>query len=318
MKNLRVILSLSRSRAFSRRAAGLQSSRRLRSNCAMRHPDLDSFLRRAAGVLRPGPVALVFVEDRVEVESTLQHHLDLGFACVIVFGRDLGELPEGVIGVTLDVHAEGAVPAAVNRVIDRAAGSWLFWCYNAEYLVYPFAATRKVRELLAFNAEERREAMQTLVLDLYADDPDRAELGVARDDAWFDGTGYYARERVLEGADGEDLTVTDIFGGLRWRFEEHVPFESRQLARTGIFRARKGLKLCADNRLNDPVLNTASCRWHRNLTAVIASFRAAKALRVNPGPRTAIGRFRAPQSVRFDWTVAQLMNLGFMEPGQWF
>jgi hypothetical protein len=41
-------------------------------------------------------------------------------------------------------------------------------------------------------------------------------------------------------------------------------------------------------------------------------------LRTNPGSRHAIPTFRWPNSVRFDWTSQQLMDLGLMEPGQWF
>jgi hypothetical protein len=283
----------------------------------MRHPGLDSFLARAAGVLRPGPVALVFVEDLVEVESTLIHHKRMGFRTVVAFGEGLGELPEGVHGVAMDVHAPGAVADAVSRVIERAEGAWLYWCYNAEYLFHPFAASRDVVEMLGFHASERREAMRTMVVDLYVADLERADLGVARDDAWFDGTGYYARGTLVAGAEGEER-LEDVFGGLRWRFEEHVPARSRRLDRTGLFRARKGLRLMPDGRLNEPGLNTAACPWHRNLTAAIASFRAAKALRINPAPRAAIESFLAPQSVRFEWSDRQLMDLGFMEPGQWF
>ena len=73
-----------------------------------------------------------------------------------------------------------------------------------------------------------------------------------------------------------------------------------------------------DFTLNDEEMNTYSCRWHHNLTAAVCSFRTAKALRTNPGSRHAIPTFRWPNSVRFDWTSQQLMDLGLMEPGQWF
>ena len=54
------------------------------------------------------------------------------------------------------------------------------------------------------------------------------------------------------------------------------------------------------------------------LTAAIASFRAAKALATNPGSREAIGSFRWRNSEPFQWKAQQLMDLGLMEPGQWF
>ena len=43
------------------------------------HPSLDAFLSTSQAVLAKGPVALVFVEDEVETETTLRHHLTLGF-----------------------------------------------------------------------------------------------------------------------------------------------------------------------------------------------------------------------------------------------
>ena len=64
--------------------------------------------------------------------------------------------------------------------------------------------------------------------------------------------------------------------------------------------------------------NTYACPWHNNLTAAVCSFRTAKALRTNPGSRRAIRSFHWHNSVRFSWQSQQLMDLGLMEPGQWF
>ena len=44
----------------------------------------------------------------------------------------------------------------------------------------------------------------------------------------------------------------------------------------------------------------------------------AKALRTNPGSRDDISDFRWHKSERFNWSSMQLMELGLMEPGQWF
>ncbi|NCU20168.1 hypothetical protein EOM89_05410, partial [Candidatus Falkowbacteria bacterium] len=63
---------------------------------------------------------------------------------------------------------------------------------------------------------------------------------------------------------------------------------------------------------------TYSCPWHHNLTAAVVSFRVAKALKANPGSSHAIASFRWAGSQRFDWQSQQLMDLGLMEPGQWF
>ena len=58
--------------------------------------------------------------------------------------------------------------------------------------------------------------------------------------------------------------------------------------------------------------------WHNNLTAAIVSFRTAKALRTNPASRFDIDTFRWHNSTEFEWHSQQLLELGLMEPGQWF
>ena len=103
-----------------------------------------------------------------------------------------------------------------------------------------------------------------------------------------------------------------------WRFEEHVAPARRRIDRIALFRAAPGLHLEADHRFGIPEYNTYACPWHNNLTAAIASFRAAKALATNPGSREAVGSFQWRNSERFQWNAQQLMDLGLMEPGQWF
>jgi hypothetical protein len=83
------------------------------------------------------------------------------------------DLADRIHQIDHDVYAEAALPEAVNRIAEAAAGSWVYYCYNAEYLFFPFCETRTVRDLLSFHAEERREAMLTYVIDLYAGDLNR-------------------------------------------------------------------------------------------------------------------------------------------------
>ena len=92
----------------------------------------------------------------------------------------------------------------------------------------------------------------------------------------------------------------------------------RRIDRVALFQSLRGLKFQPDFTFNRPEFNTISCPWHHNLTASVCSFRAAKALRHNPGSRHAISSFRWPGSEQFKWHSQQLMDLGFMEPGQWF
>jgi hypothetical protein len=289
----------------------------------MDHDSIDAFLSTAATTLAKGPNALVFVEDPVAVSATLAHALELGFAAVVAFCRP--ELPlapqfgQRVHRVIYDVHGDDAVPRAVNRVIDAAPGAWFHYCYNSEFLFFPFCESRTIRDLVTFHAEERRDAILTYVVDLYAGDLARHPDAVSLQDAMLDRSGYYALGRPDPARHGHPKErQLDFFGGLRWRFEEHIPPARRRIDRIGIFRAQPGLRLRGDHTFSVEEYNTYACPWHNNLTAAICSFRAAKALRTNPGSRDAIGSFRWHNSVPFQWHSQQLLDFGLMEPGQWF
>jgi hypothetical protein len=289
----------------------------------MRHGSLTAFLKRSSGVTRRGPVAVVMAEDAVEVASTLRHLRNAGFRELLLLAHpDLVLAPdvgEGFHRIDHDVFAEGALVHAVNRLIAAAPDTWFHYCHNAEYLFYPFRESRSVRDLIAFQAEERRDAVRSVVIDLYAADLARHPEAVSLEEAMFDRTGYYALDRADEGSPGQQKArQVDVFGGLRWRFEEHVPPARRRIDRVALFRARKGLELRPDHRFNDEDYNTYACAWHHSVTAALCSFRAAKALKANPGSGDAIRTFRWPGSEPFRWHSQQLMDLGMMEPGQWF
>jgi hypothetical protein len=289
----------------------------------MRHSSLASFLDRQQGNPGAGPLSLVLAEDDVELESTLAHQLKSGFRRVVLLAPEGVSIPveleDKIHVVRHDVFAEGALVGAVNLTVDALPGTWLHYCHNAEYLFFPFCESRTVGEMLAFHAEERREAMLTYVVDLYASDLGGAPNAVSLDDAWLDRSGYYAlaRNDPANGWQPKDRQL-DFFGGLRWRFEEHIPFGKRRIDRISLFKAKPGVTLLPDFTLSDQEMNTYSCQWHHNLTAAVCSFRTAKALRTNPGSRHAIPTFRWPNSVKFEWHSRQLMDLGLMEPGQWF
>ncbi|TCO72083.1 hypothetical protein [Rhodovulum euryhalinum] len=288
-----------------------------------RYKGLDDFLKRGRTALAEGPVALIFVEDLTEVDSTIRHHAGLGFRAIILFAPDALELSPDLAArvhrVSLDIWADNAVPTAINRVIAAAPGLWLYYCYNAEYLFYPFCETRTVGEMLAFHAEERRDAMLTYVIDLYAGDLDRFPDAVSRETAMIDRSGYYALARPDPANHGHPKErQLDFHGGLRWRFEEHVPMTRRRIDRIGLFRAKPGLHLLDGHLFDDAEYNTYACPWHHNLTAAICSFRTAKALKTNAGSTFEIPDFRWRGSVPFEWNSQQLLDLGLMEPGQWF
>ena len=173
--------------------------------------------------------------------------------------------------------------------------------------------------MLAFQTEERRDAMLAYVIDLYSDDLDEHPHAVSLDNAFLDKSGYYALARPDPGNDGHPKErQLDFFGGLRWRYEEHVPAARRKIDRIPLFRAKKGLRVRDDHTFNDEEYNTYSCPWHHNITGAICSFRTAKALKTNPGSRYDIASFKWHNSAPFEWHSRQLLDLGLMEPGQWF
>jgi hypothetical protein len=105
---------------------------------------------------------------------------------------------------------------------------------------------------------------------------------------------------------------------LRWRFEEHVPAVRRKIDRISLFKSKPDLQILPDFTFNDEEYNTYACEWHNNLTAAVCSFRTAKALKRNPGSKYDIDTFEWHNSVPFEWHSRQLLDLGLMEPGQWF
>ncbi|MEP2027384.1 MAG: hypothetical protein ABJI96_01600 [Paracoccaceae bacterium] len=289
----------------------------------MNYPSLQDFLANGKQALVSGPVAIVLIEDDVEIATTLRHHLDAGFKHILALMQDRFVLPDhlakSVHRITYDTLADAAMENAVNQIIAAAPGTWLYYCFNAEYLFYPFCETRTVSEMLAFHAEERRDAMLTYVIDLYAPDLGSHPNAVTLNDAHLDRSGYYALKRDGRSSDGlhKDRQLS-FYGGLRWRFEEHIPLAGRKIDRVALFKAKPGLKLRSDHTFNDDEYNTYACPWHNNLTSTICSFRVAKALKRNPGSKFAIDSFYWHNSTRFEWNSKQLLDLGLMEPGQWF
>ncbi len=290
---------------------------------AMQFDGLREFLNADAAGQMKGPIAIILSEDGVELLSTLQHHLKLGFKTVLTLGEASIDLPmelaDRIIQITYDVFQEAALQQAVNPIIEKVPGQWIYTCYNAEYLFFPFCETRSIGEMLAFHTEERRDAMLTYTIDLYASDLAEHRNAVTLQDPLMDRTGYYAlaRKDAAAGWAPKDRQL-DFFGGLRWRFEEHVPFERRKIDRISLFRAKPGLRLLAGHVFNDEEYNTYACPWHHNLTAAVCSFRTAKALKSNPGSADTIQTFEWHNSTRFEWHSQQLMDLGLIEPGQWF
>lgn len=288
----------------------------------MKHyPSLPALVADSKRTPLKGPVALILVEDDIEIARTITHHHKAGFAQLIVFCSAQTVLPEEatetLIRVDFDVSADNALQVITNAMIEALPDQWLYYCYNTEYVFYPFCEHRNVVEMLDFMREERRKTVMCYMVDLYAQDLSVHPNGVDHQSAYFDKSGYYALAR--QDVDGETLErQINVFGGLRWRFEEHIPKSRQRTDRISFFRAQPGLQMLADRSFNMAEYNTFSCPWHNNLSAAICSFRTAKALRRNPGSRAVISTFHWPQSEKFSWQSQQLLDLGLMEPGQWF
>ena len=287
----------------------------------MTFSSLPEFLTKGRAVLAKGPIALILMEDAIEVDSTLRHHLDAGFRQVVAIGAPQIAVADDIAPRIVRVHHDALAPdtleTAVNGVIDAAPGQWIFYAYNAEYLFFPFCETRTVGEMLAFSMEERRDSLLTYVVDLYAGDLAAHPDAVSMEDAHLDKSGYYALARK-DKTNALAERQLDFYGGLRWRFEEHIPQPRRRIDRISLFRARPGLRLRDDHTFNVAEYNTYACPWHNSLTAALCSFRTAKALRRNPGSAPHIRTFRWHNSAPFQWHSQQLLDLGLMEPGQWF
>ncbi len=227
------------------------------------------------------------------------------------------ELPPHVHHITFDARAADAHVTVVNRIMPVAAKTWMYYCYNAEYLFFPFLEERRIGEMLAFHTEERRDAVLTYVVDLYAGDLTQNENAVSLENAYLDKSGYYALARKDRDDNFRERQL-DFFGGLRWRHEEHIPASRRRIDRISIFRAKPGLELRSDHTFNDEEYNTYACPWHHSITVALCSFRTAKALKRNPVSRAEISSFTWYNSAPFEWQSQQLLDLGLMEPGQWF
>jgi len=61
-------------------------------------PTLKDFLAAPGTALSKGPLAMVFAEDETEIDSTLRHHLDLGFRSVLFFAPDSFAAAPDVMG----------------------------------------------------------------------------------------------------------------------------------------------------------------------------------------------------------------------------
>ncbi|MEM6467136.1 MAG: hypothetical protein AAF679_11620 [Pseudomonadota bacterium] len=185
--------------------------------------------------------------------------------------------------------------------------------FQCEFLCFPFQESRSLLDFIAFMEEERRTAVYSMILDLYAANP---QLELSWENAAFDRLGYYS-EPVFEEGEVQERQAA-LYGGVRWRLEDHIPWEDRRLDRISLFQSIPGRTVTPELRLSDAEGNTRACPWHHNATVALASFRSALSLARNPQSAARAKDLTCPVSLPFEGTSQQLMTHGFLEPGQWF
>ncbi len=298
--------------------------------------DLQGLTEAIARAPGTDPVAIIAAEDGVWLAETVAHHLGLGFAEVIVvcppylepdcaaLAATLGETGARLRRVAFDTRACPGGAAGAERVLTEAAlrartGRWVYLGVNAEFLFFPFCELRRIGDLTGFVTEERRDAVAGTIVDIFP--AKMADVPPPSPEArplWFDALGYVEVPRRDPAAGwAPRARESEIFGGLRRRFEHHIPHARRNIARTPLFRALPGVGLDSEGRFSLAEMNTRHCAWHRNPTVAIASLRAVKALRANPDSRAALSGLMWPGVQGFDWSSRTLIEAGMMEPGQW-
>ena len=263
--------------------------------------------------LKPGPVAMIRLEDDIEIHSTIDHLKSLQFPNIVLLETSPRRY-ENAHSIKADPKMD--LPSILNASMDQLSGRWVHACHNTEYLFFPFCEGRSIWDAAQFVQEERRDAVFTSVIDLYPDAFDRADPAFDVNAAYFDRAGYYSRDRYV-GPEKQERQI-EIFGGLKWRYAEHVEWERQRIDRPAFFRAKAGLRLDERSRFSDQEMNTLSCPWHHSMTFALASFRVAKSLINTSESDYSIDSFMWSHSQKFEWRSPQLMELGLMEPGQWF
>ena len=88
----------------------------------MRYATLDQFLKASPKALSKGPIAMILAEDLVEIDSTIRHHLALGFAKMILLAPASYQAPpvlaDQIVQIDHDFGQDNATQRAVNAIND--------------------------------------------------------------------------------------------------------------------------------------------------------------------------------------------------------
>ena len=273
--------------------------------------DTVSAFAKTRPKLPGGVVAVLLCETRMQVAATARRLEAQGASVILAIGQVTGmeDVSIPVIQIAERPTQRGAW-GMLNALIDALSDRWLLWLWNGEFFVFPYAETRTLRDLTDFLSDERRKMIFTYALDLYAHDLPAPEDDPTGEALNFDRIGYHAfpkEEQVLR-----------LYGGLGWRFAEFTPKDLQQIGRTSLFRATKGVWMDRKYLFEDPDYASVSCKWHHNPTAAIMTLRRARRVMAHPRFHEARGKLIWEGSEPFDWNSQQLLELGMIEPGQWF
>lgn len=260
-----------------------------------------------------GTIAILLCESARYARQSAQRLRDQGARAIIAVGAEAAlDLGTGDLPVFRIAEAPRTTTARelLNPLFDLLDGRWVLWLWNGEFFVFPFDETRCLSELTTFLKDERRKLLYTYALDLYAwqlppDDSDLAQV-----ELHFDRIGYHAFPKPNQ--------QLRLFGGLGWRFEDLTPPGMQQIGRTALLKAEKGVHLNREMLFGESDFDSVSCPWHNNPTGAVMTLRRAARIMAHPAfPDSAHHLFWAG-SERFNWSSDQLLQLGMIEPGQWF
>ena len=265
----------------------------------------------ARPALPGGGIAVLLCETRMQVQCSAERLAAQGAGVIIAIGDapDLRDLGIPVVRIA-EVPPQSRAWSLLNLLIDAFSGRWILWQWNGEYFVFPFGETRTLSDLVAFLSDERRKMIFTYAFDLYADDLPAGDGRPEDVPLHFDRIGYHAFPR--------EEKVLRLFGGLGWRFAEYAPREMGQIGRTSLLRAEKGVWIDRKYLFQDPDYASVQCKWHHNPTAAMMSLRRARRIMAHPEFHEVRGKLLWEGSEPFEWSSRQLLELGMIEPGQWF
>ena len=109
-----------------------------------------------------------------------------------------------------------------------------------------------------------------------------------------------------------------LYGGIGWRMQARAGRPPPRLDRVMFLRLRPGLRCDATFRSGDPATDGLSGPWHRSPTIAAMSFRAARAVLAAPETAANPPDLAWSGARPWRWSSAELLDLGVIEPGQWF